>query len=317
MMRLWSEGENRCCAPESVDDARQVAAQLGIPFYLVNYETTFREKVVDHFVGEYSAGRTPNPCLACNRHVRFGRLLAHAQVLGARFLATGHYARIERQDDSYQLLRGADPDKDQSYVLYMLGQAELERTLFPVGHLTKPEVRALATEQGLPVDKRKDSMDLCFVQDNDYRRFLRQQAPEAIRPGPIIGSDGQVLGQHRGLPFYTIGQRKGLGVQAAEAVYVKSIDAGNNALIVGTARELGRASLDAGAVRYVSGQAPPGSVRVQAKIRYRATFAAARWVPIEEDRARVEFDAPLRDIAPGQAVVAYLGDQVLGGGIIR
>jgi tRNA-specific 2-thiouridylase len=325
MMRLWAEesgpgrveGFNRCCAPQAVDDARRVAAQLEIPFYLVNYEAQFRSCVVDYFVAEYSRGRTPNPCLACNRQIRFGRLLRHTQILDADCLATGHYARIDREGGRYRLQMGADPQKDQSYVLYMLGQEELQRVLFPVGHLPKAQVRDIARRLRLPVAGRDESMELCFVSDDDYRRFLQEHAAEAIRPGPILDTAGREIGQHGGLPFYTVGQRRGLGIAAPEALYVIRLDVAGNALVVGPARELGRRALVAGEVSYVGGQPPDGPVRVRAKIRYQATLAHATWTPLADGRATVEFDAPLRDITPGQAVVAYEGQTVLGGGIIE
>lgn len=316
MMRLWAEGQNRCCAPEAVDDARRVAAQLGIPFYLVNYEAEFRAQVVDYFIAEYSRGRTPNPCLACNRHIRFGRLLRQAQALDADYLATGHYAQVVRADGRYRLRMGVDPQKDQSYVLYMLGQEELRRVLFPVGGLTKAQVREIAARRSLGVAEREESMELCFIADDDYRRFLHQHAPMAVRPGPIFDTTGRKIGQHQGLPFYTVGQRKGLGIAAAEALYVLRLDVERNALIVGPARELGRRSLLAEEVSYVNGEPPGGPLRVQARIRYKAVLADATWTPLDGQRAWVEFDTPLRDITPGQAVVAYQGDEVLGGGII-
>jgi tRNA-specific 2-thiouridylase len=316
MMRLWAEKENRCCAPQAVDDARAVAAQLGIPFYLVNYEDEFRSCVVDYFIAEYSRGRTPNPCLACNRSIRFGRLLRHAQVLGTDHLATGHYARVDRDGGQHRLRMGADAYKDQSYVLYMLGQYELERLILPVGGLTKLQVREIAQHRGLPVANKDESMELCFVADDDYRRFLREHAPQAVHPGPIVDTAGREIGQHQGLPFYTVGQRRGLGIAAPEALYVIRLDVDHNALIVGPARELGRKSLVAGRVSYVRGEPPHGPVHVQAKIRYKATLAHAIWAPLDDGRASVEFEAPLRDITPGQAVVAYQLDMVLGGGII-
>jgi tRNA-specific 2-thiouridylase len=317
MMRLWAEGINRCCAPQAVDDARRVAAQLEIPFYQVNYEAQFRSCVVDYFVAEYSQGRTPNPCLACNRYIRFGHLLRHAQALDAAALATGHYARIDRKAGRYRLRMGVDPQKDQSYVLYMLGQEELRRVLFPVGGYTKDQVRDIARQRGLPVAAKDESMEICFVSDDDYRRFLREHAPEAIRPGPILDTADREIGQHGGLPFYTVGQRRGLGIAAPEALYVIRLDVARNALVVGPARELGRRALVASEVSYVSGEPPAGPVRVRAKIRYKATLAGATWTPLPERQARVEFDTPLRDITPGQAVVAYEGQTVLGGGIIE
>ncbi len=316
MMRLWAEGENRCCASQAVEDARQVASQLDIPFHLVDYEDEFRSCVVDYFVAEYSRGRTPNPCLACNRHIRFGMLLRHVHELGAAYLATGHYAQIGRRGHEYQLRMGIDGGKDQSYVLYRLGQEELRQVMFPVGAYTKSQVRAMAHQRKLPVASRDESMELCFVTDDDYRRFVREHAPHAVRPGPILDTQNREIGQHQGLPFYTVGQRKGMGIAANEALYVMRLDPERNALIVGTAQEMGRTELIAGDVHYVSGRPPQGPVRVQAKIRYQARLAQATWTPLNGDRAHVEFDAPLRDITPGQAVVAYAGDEVVSGGII-
>jgi tRNA-specific 2-thiouridylase len=325
MMRLWAEGENRCCAPEAVEDARRVAAGLGIPFYLVNYEAEFRTCVVDYFLAEYSQGRTPNPCLACNRSIRFGQLLRHAQALDASHLATGHYARVERDGTLFWLRMGADSQKDQSYVLYMLGQDELRQVLFPVGSYRKSEVREIARKRGLAVAFKDESMELCFVADDDYRRFLQKHAPQAVAPGPILDTSGREIGRHRGLPFYTVGQRRGLGRLARDRsgragrpvpFYVIRLDVAHNALIAGPIDELGRHNLLAREVSYVAGSVPSGAVRVQCKIRYKANLADAIWTPLGDGKAQVEFDSPLRDITPGQAVVAYQGDAVLGGGII-
>jgi tRNA-uridine 2-sulfurtransferase len=331
MVHLWAEEENACCSPQAIEDARRVAAGLGIPFELLDYREAFKARVVDYFVAEYSRGRTPNPCLACNRWIRFGRLLDEACRLGARYLATGHYARVERGDanlasqskagsaragGAYRLRMGVDRQKDQSYVLYRLGQQELARVLFPLGVYTKSQVRHMALERGLPVADREESMEICFVADDDYRRFLQEQAPHAIRPGPILDLAGQELGRHRGLPFYTVGQRRGLGIPAAEALYVLRLDVERNALIVGPASQLGRRHLVAEQVSYVSGQPPAAPVAVQAKIRSQATLAEATWTPREAECAEVEFTTPLRDITPGQAVVAYQGDLLLGGGLI-
>jgi tRNA-specific 2-thiouridylase len=316
MLHLWAEEDNRCCSPQAVADARSVAEQLGIDFYLVDYADEFKSCVVEYFVAEYGRGRTPNPCLACNRQIRFGRLLHHVRALGADFLATGHYARIAGRDGAYELQKGADPQKDQSYVLYMLGQEELRHLMFPVGAHTKEQVREMARERGLPVADRDESMEICFVTDDDYRRFLREHAPQSVQPGPILDRAGREIGRHQGLPYYTVGQRRGLGIAAPEALYVVRLDVEGNTLIVGTAGELGQSTLVAGDVTYVGGAPPKAPVRVQAKIRSKAQLADGTWTPLEGRRARVEFDEPLRDITPGQAVVAYQGDLVLGGGII-
>ncbi|MCS6825638.1 MAG: tRNA 2-thiouridine(34) synthase MnmA [Caldilinea sp.] len=324
MMRLWAEvgvGEgstNKCCSLESVHDARCVADKLGIPFYLINVERPFKEKVVDFFIDGYSRGITPNPCLECNRHIRFDYLLNYARRLGADYLATGHYARLRyAEDGKVHLLKGVDEMKDQSYVLSVLGQDELHDVLFPVGEYPKSEVRRMAAERGLPTASKHDSMDLCFIFDDDYRRFLRTWAAEAMRPGPIVDRHGRVYGQHSGLPGYTIGQRKGLGIAgAAEPLFVLELDYRNNALVVGTAAELGRDRLTAERVNWTLDEPPPAGVRVQCKIRYKAKAVECTLFPIGQDCVEVHFDAPLRDITPGQGAVFYDGDLCLGGGII-
>ena len=321
MMRLWAEkgqggSTNRCCSIEAIEDARRVCSALGIPFYLVNYEREFKAEVVDPFIAEYARGRTPNPCLACNRRIKFDLLLRRALDMGARYLATGHYAKVRRANGHYQLLKGRDREKDQSYVLYMLGQEELRHLLLPLGDYTKEQVRAMARERGLPVAEKVESQDLCFLTDNDYRRFLQVHAPEAIRPGPIFDTSGRIIGEHKGLPFYTIGQREGMGIAAPEALYVMEIDVTRNALVVGTKAELGRRELIATEVNYVSGRVPQEPLEITAKIRYKAIESEALLAPLDDGRARVTFARPQRDITPGQGVVFYQGEVVLGGGII-
>ncbi|GIK73377.1 MAG: tRNA-specific 2-thiouridylase MnmA [Chloroflexota bacterium] len=324
MMRLWAEvgeGEgstNKCCSLESVHDARRVADDLGIPFYLINVEQPFKQKVVDFFIDGYSHGVTPNPCIECNRHIRFDYLLNYARRLGADYLATGHYARLRRgADGKVHLLKGVDEAKDQSYVLSVLGQAELNDVLFPVGEFPKPEVRRMAAERGLPIASKHDSMDLCFIFDDDYRRFLRTWAAEAMRPGPIVDRRGNVYGEHNGLPGYTIGQRKGLGVKgAAEPLFVLELDYRNNQLVIGTAAELGRDRLIAERVNWTLDEAPSAGARLQCKIRYKAKAVDCIVYPRSGERVEVRFDAPLRDITPGQGAVFYNGDHCLGGGVI-
>ena len=321
MLRLWAEpggeSDNRCCTPDAVDDARRVADSLDIPFYLINVEAPFKKHVVEYFIGEYAAGRTPNPCLMCNRHIRFDLLLNRALALDARYLATGHYARLRHAGGRYHLLKGVDDHKDQSYVLYMLNQQRLSHLIFPLGEYRKPQVREIARRHDLPVAERAESQDLCFLADGDYRRFLREKIPKAVQPGPITDQTGQVLGQHQGLPFYTIGQRRGLGIAAPEALYVLEIDTPSNTLIVGPAAELRRTELTAGDVSYISGQAPQEPLPVMAKIRYKAREAPALLAPLPGHRAVLHFDHPLRDITPGQGVVFYRGEELVGGGIIE
>lgn len=306
----------RSCSPEDVLDAREVAARLGIPHYVFSVQAEFRRWVLDYYVAEYRRGRTPNPCLPCNRQVRFGLLLSKALALGADYLATGHYARIRRDADGYHLLRAADPQKDQSYVLYSLGQFELSRTLFPVGEYTKAQVREVAARLGLPVADKPESQDFCFLGGLDYRDWLAVQAVGGP-PGPIEDLSGRKLGEHRGIMFYTVGQRRGLGVAAGVPLYVVAIDPARNAVIVGPESALYRDTLEAEDVSWVSGRAPTGPVRVAARIRYRAPEAPATLEPRTDGSVLVRFDEPQRAPTPGQAVVFYRGDEVLGGGIIR
>lgn len=321
MLRLWSEpgheDENRCCTPDAMAQARRVAALLDIPFYAVDVRERFRGSVVQAFLDGYSQGQTPNPCIVCNRSIRWGYLLEQAQAVGADFMATGHYARLRRAEDGrVQLLKARDERKDQSYVLSSLNQAQLARTLLPLGEYLKPEVRELAHRYNLPVAERPDSQDLCFLGQEDYRSFLARQLPETVRPGPVVTRAGQQVGEHQGLAFYTIGQRKGLGIAAPKALYVLEKDMAGNRLIVGTAAELGRLELQARAINWIAGAAPAESFAAEVKIRYKATPAAAWVTPLEDNRAQVLFEQAARDITPGQLATFYQGDVVLGSGMI-
>lgn len=323
MLRLWSEAghedENRCCTPDAMAQARRVAAHLGIPFYALDVREPFRQTVVQAFIDGYVAGVTPNPCAVCNRQIRWGSLLSHAQALGAQYLATGHYARLRPSDDGdgVQLLRGLDENKDQSYILSRLSQAQLCASLFPLGDLRKPQVREIARSHGLPVAERADSQDLCFLGSQDYRSFLLRHAPQAMQRGAIVNRQGSVLGEHQGLAFYTIGQRKGLGIAAPEAYYVLEKDLERNELVIGFAHELGKDELRVADANWIRGEAPEGPVRVQVKIRYKARFAEATLIPLPDGQAQVQFDQPMRDITAGQLAVFYGGDIVLGSGIIQ
>jgi tRNA-specific 2-thiouridylase len=319
MMSLWAEEggpANRCCSPEAEELARQVCHTLGVPFHLFDYQVEFKEAVVDRFVAEYARGRTPNPCLSCNQSIKFGRLLKRAAELGADYMATGHYARVRRGDSQYQLLQGVDPSKDQSYVLYMLGQEELAHLLLPLGEYTKEQVRAIARDRGLPVADREESQEICFAM-GDYRRFLTAQPGVLFEPGPILDEEGAVLGQHHGLPAYTIGQREGLGISAPHPLYVLEIDAERNALVVGPRQRLARSELTAREVTFVSGKPPSRAVEIMAKIRYRAAQAKATLTCLGAGEATVRFVEPQLAITPGQGVVFYGGDVVIGGGIIE
>jgi tRNA-specific 2-thiouridylase len=321
MLRLWSmpghEENNRCCTPDAMVIARRVAAKLGIPFYALDAGELFYQQVVQSFVLEYAAGFTPNPCLLCNKTIRWGYMLAQAQNLGANYLATGHYARIIKDSDGQaHLLRGLDPGKDQSYVLSLLNQSQLGRTIFPLGMLAKSEVRQIAARFGLAAADRPDSQDLCFLGDEDYRDFLQMSCPESIQPGPILDRRRVRLGTHQGLPFYTVGQRKGLQIAASQPLYVISKNPERNELIVGIAAEMGRCSLQADHVNWISGKPPSDRFDADVKIRYKAAPVAAQIRILEQQSVQMIFRDPLRDITPGQVAVMYNGDEVLGGGLI-
>lgn len=322
-MRLWTvprpeefRGRQQCCSVEDIDDARRVAGQLGIRHYVLNFEEEFRRTVVDPFVAEYAAGRTPNPCVRCNEYIKYRALLERAEALGADYLATGHYARVRRGGGGapHRLLRAVDREKDQSYVLYMLGQRQLERLLLPVGELTKPEVRRIARRLGLDVAEKPDSVEICFVTNGDYRSFVAERAPG--RPGPILDRDGRQLGTHRGLANYTVGQRRGLGIALGEPRYVTAIDPARNVVVVGPEEDLYADTVEVTGANWVRGVPPETGTRMLAKHRYRAEPAAAQLLSVEGDRAVVRFDQRQRALTPGQALAFYDGEEVLGGGTI-
>jgi tRNA-specific 2-thiouridylase len=357
-MHLWEDDDERlreslCCSQEIAESARRVCAQLGVPYYVFNYQREFRRHVIEYFLNEYAQGYTPNPCLACNRELKFRALLTRAQALGFDYVATGHYARIRdtetrRHGDTetgdqrpetrrpgdqvteqspiqnpkskiqnrYELLRAVDRDKDQSYMLYMLQQHELARLIFPIGDYTKAQVRAMAAQRELATADRPESQDICFVPGGDYRNLLRKERPESIRPGPIIDHSGREVGRHDGLPLYTIGQRRGLGIAAGQPLYVTELDAARNTLIVGPPEALERPSLDATQVSFVDGGWPVAPFDCLAQIRSHAAPVAVHVTPGERGSIHVAFARPQRAVTPGQAVVLYAGDTVLGGGRI-
>ena len=322
MMRLWSEtgkeADNRCCTPDQMALARRVAALLGIPFYAIDAQEIFHKQVVGYFIEGYSLGNTPNPCLVCNRYIRWEFLLNRAIAIGADFMATGHYARLSKDHQGrVQLLRAADTAKDQSYVLHVLGQEQLAHALFPLGELTKPQVRQMARQFKIPTAERPDSQDLCFLGSGNYRDFLNRHTGEGvIKPGLIINQAGEELGHHQGLAHYTIGQRKGLGITSSDPMYVLEKNIEQNVLVVGSKGEQGQRELTATGVNWVSGVDPVNPFRSEVKIRYKAHMAPAEVTPLEGKRAFVRFDEPLRDITPGQAAVFYENDLCLGGGVI-
>ena len=306
-----------CCTIDDLYDARRVAATIGIPHYIVNFESQFGEHVISNFVREYVAGRTPIPCSHCNSDLKFAELLDRAKAYDADRLATGHYARIVQDDRGrYHLHRGADTSKDQTYFLFSLTQAQLAHASFPVGHLDKDAVREHAQRLNLHVTQKPDSQEICFVPDGNYAAFIEKRAPEAARPGTIVAHDGRVLGTHGGVHRFTIGQRKGLGLSSTEPLYVLEIKPDAAQVVVGSHEDLGRTRLTASGVNWISGEAPSNWMCVSAQIRHRHAAAPARVRRTDDERVELEFDAPQTAITPGQAVVIYDGDEVLGGGWI-
>ncbi|MFQ5966919.1 MAG: tRNA 2-thiouridine(34) synthase MnmA [Acidimicrobiia bacterium] len=320
-LKLWEEPDGTaptagCCTLADSEDARRVAAQLQIPYYVLDYTDQFRSGVVDHFVSEYASGRTPNPCIECNRVVKFDLLLDRASELGCEMVVTGHYARTRRTAAGIQLLRAVDTEKDQSYVLYMLGQEALGRVRFPVGDLTKAETRAEAARLELRTAEKRDSQDVCFVGRGNYRSFLRRHAPTMTDPGLIVDIDGAVLGEHAGISNFTVGQRRGVGVALAEPRYVVELRPEDRQVVVGTKDSLLARGCRVSGFSWVSGSPPPFD-DVEVKLRYRAHPQRARLASLTgEGVAEIRFQEPQPAVTPGQAAVVYRGDRVLGGGTI-
>ena len=322
-LKLWQgpDGEapvHGCCTVSDSEDARRVAAGLDIPYYVFDYTDDFASAVVNPFVNAYRNGRTPNPCVECNRSIKFSILLEEAARLDCDLLVTGHYARVSREGGRWRLRRGVDQSKDQSYVLHMLGQSELSRTRFPVGEMAKTETRQVAAELGLRNAAKRDSYEICFIQD-DYRRFIAQRAPEAIRPGRIVDTSHNQLGEHRGVVNFTVGQRRGLGVAVGEPRYVVELDPHTSTVVIGSARELRTKGIEVENVSWVDGAPPPGTQpECLVQIRVHGEPARARLARSDSRPYRwtVSFLEPQQVAAPGQAAVFYRGDEVLGGGTI-
>jgi tRNA-uridine 2-sulfurtransferase len=313
------EGFGSCCTLDDLADARRVAAALGIPHYIMNFERQFEEQVVSNFVREYAAGRTPLPCAHCNSDLKFATLLERAQGLGADHVATGHYARVDRDETTgrYRLRRGLDPTKDQSYFLFSLDQTQLSRARFPVGALTKTEVREYARRLGLLVADKPDSQEICFVPDGDYASFVARHAPDAGAGGAITDRGGRVLGRHGGIHRYTVGQRKGLGLSGAEPLYVLALDVPERRVVVGPREALEETRLTASEVNWIAGSEPADDLDVAVQIRHRHSAARAVVHALPGRRAQVEFAEPQRAVTPGQAAVFYASDEVVGGGWIE
>lgn len=319
MLRLWSAGtelDNRCCSPRDVANARSIAAELDIPFYVLDVKDTFRQQVVNAFIDGYAKGITPNPCIACNRHIRWGWLFEHVMALGATHMATGHYARIRKNNDHFQLLRGSDQSKDQSYVLHVLSQDQLSQAVFPIGDLQKTEVRALAEKHEMVVADRADSQDLCFLGSLDYREFLQQEEVILMQPGPIVDTSGTEIGRHKGLAGYTIGQRKGIGISAEQPYYVLGKNVAQNSLIVGHHDELGRSVFKVGNVNWIDQTFPTHIDQIQVQVRYKAKPVEAAVKHISSSEYQVRLSEPLADVTPGQWAVFYTDEICLGGGMI-
>jgi len=308
---------NTCCSVDDVADARSVAYKLGMPYYVFNFKENFKEMVIDKFVDCYLKGMTPNPCIDCNRYMKFDKLFERAEILGCDHIATGHYARIKYEDGKYKLYKAIDDTKDQSYVLYNLTQEHLSRLVFPLGDYCKNTARDLAREDGLINADKPDSQDICFVPDGDYAKVIEKNIGKTLEKGQMIHVNGKVLGQHDGIARYTIGQHRNLGLHYHEKLYVCKIDVENNAVILGNLEDLFSKELYADDFNWISGEIPSSEIRAKVKTRYRQKETDATIIPIDETTVRILFDESVRSITPGQSAVVYSGEEVLGGGIIR
>jgi len=313
--------DSGCCSLDTLDDARCVSSNLGIPYYVVNFREEFEAAVSDNFIFEYLDGRTPNPCVRCNTYIKWGVLLKKAEELGADKIATGHYARVgfDESQGRFVLRRGIDNRKDQSYALWGIRQQGLAQTLFPAGEYTKPEIRDIARKIGLKTAEKQESQEICFIPDNDYSRYLKKQRPDlqALADGEIIDQQNNVIGRHKGFPFYTIGQRKGLGLSVPDPVYVTEIDAGANRVKVGFQKDLEHCGLIADNVNWVSFSPPTRPMQVQAKIRYNSPPEPALLTVQDDNAVKITFDRPQRAVTSGQSVVFYQDDLVVGGAVIQ
>ena len=319
-MQIWpsrSEHFGGCCSVSAIEDAKKVAKVLKIPHYVLNFRDEFKKTVIDDFISEYSLGRTPNPCIVCNQKIKFDLLMKKADELGADYVATGHYASIVKNGKTFELKKGSDKKKDQSYFLYSMSPQVLPRVLFPVGETTKTNTREIAKNLGLSVADKKDSQEICFIEDDNYGRFISDNIPGAICPGPIYNTNGIRVGMHKGIIFYTIGQRKGLGVQFGKPCYVLHIDPVSNSIVVGEEKYLLGKELIADNVKWLSVPAPKSVLSVKAKIRYNSEETEAKVTPMPNDECRVIFKSTVKAITPGQSVVFYKNNTVLGGAIIK
>ena len=308
-MHIWEHSKN--------NDAKRVANKLEIPYYELDLRDTFKDMVISNFCEEYKEGRTPNPCIRCNKYIKFDALAKKAKELNADFMATGHYARIQKAENRYILKKGVDTKKDQSYFLYALTQEQLKYTLMPLGDITKERVRKIAEEKNLHVANRPESQDICFIPDNNYGEFVKKHIPEEIKPGPIVNKEGIVIGEHRGIIFYTVGQRRGMGIADKNPLYVIAIDKKHNTIIAGKKEELYTDELIAGNINFINMKKIETPIKVEAKIRYLHQPSKATVIPLSKCKVKVKFDSPQRAVTPGQAVVFYNKEEVIGGGTIE
>jgi tRNA-specific 2-thiouridylase len=313
----YEENEGGCCSISAANDARRVADVLDIPFYVMNFKDVFKTNVIDNFIDEYMEGRTPNPCIVCNKKIKFEEFLRKAQALGADYIATGHYAKIEKQEDRFVLKKSADDKKDQTYALYTLTQEQLSHTLMPCGDYSKPEIRDIAERIGLEVFKKRDSQEICFIPDNDHGAYIKKYSGREIKPGNFVNNEGKIVGTHKGIVYYTIGQRKGLGMALGKPVFVNDINHLTNQVVIGDEEDIFRTGLIAKDLNFIPFDKLESNLRVTAKIRYSAIPQAATLIPIKHDRVKVVFDEKQRAITKGQSVVFYIENLVVGGGIIE
>ncbi|MDF2880567.1 MAG: thiouridylase [Clostridiaceae bacterium] len=322
-MQVWPEDEEYeereggCCSLSSVEDARRVADKLNIPFYVMNFKDVFKANVIDYFIDEYVQGRTPNPCIACNKFIKFDEFLKKAMAMGADYIATGHYATIEHQDNRYIIRKSEDDKKDQTYVLYNFSQFQLAHTLMPCGEYKKDRIREIAKELGLRVYNKKDSVEICFIPDNDHGAYIKKQVPNKIREGNFVDKKGNILGKHKGIVYYTIGQRKGLGIALGTPMFVIDINPLRNEVVLGSEEDIFKTNLVANDMNFIPFDTLEEPMRVEAKIRYSAKPSKAVIYPYVDGKVRVEFENKQRAITKGQSVVFYQGNMLLGGGLIE
>jgi tRNA-uridine 2-sulfurtransferase len=321
-MQVWpsdeeyEEREGGCCSLSAVEDARRVAYKLDIPFYVMNFKDIFKKNVIDYFIDEYMEGRTPNPCVACNKFIKFDSFLNKAMALGAQYVATGHYAKIEKSDDRFLIRCADDNKKDQTYALYNLTQFQLSHTLMPCGDYNKSHIREIAKEIGLEVHNKKDSEEICFIPDNDHGAYIKRQLPNNVKEGNFVDKFGNVMGRHKGIVYYTIGQRKGLGLSIGRPIFVTDIVPWKNEIVIGSEDDIFKTELIAKNLNFIPFNSLEASMQVEAKIRYSAKPSPAEVIPIGEGKVKVTFKYKQRAITKGQSVVFYKGDLLVGGGII-